>query len=176
MVARKGHRYSAQTLRIRDQARRAIGRKRPGCRTASRLRAGFQSKRREFSSEMNAKPQQRAICTIIAKNYLAQARVLCASFLRHHPGGKCYVLIVDAIDGYFDPEDEPFEVVRLSDLAIANVGSFCFKYTVLELSTAVKPFLLRHLLAKHGIERILYLDPDILVTSSLDELFAQLGE
>jgi len=27
-------------------------------------------------------------CTIIAKNYVAQARVLARSYLEHHPGGR----------------------------------------------------------------------------------------
>jgi len=41
---------------------------------------------------------------------------------------------------------------------------------VLELSTAVKPWLLRHLLEERGLERIAYLDPDIRVYDRLDEI------
>ena len=43
-------------------------------------------------------------------------------------------------------------------------------YSVLELSTAVKPWLLRHLLHERGAERITYLDPDIQVFASLGEV------
>lgn len=116
------------------------------------------------------------ICTIIAKNYLAHARVLCASFLRHHPAGRCYVLIVDEPDPYITTETEPFEIIRLSDLEINDTPSLCFKYTVLELSTAVKPFLLRYLLHNRSEDRVLYLDPDILVTAPLDKLYARLDK
>ena len=52
------------------------------------------------------------LCTIIAKNYVAQARILAASFRRHHRDGRCFVLIVDEVDGYVDPAAEPFELVR----------------------------------------------------------------
>ncbi len=40
-------------------------------------------------------------------------------------------------------------------------------YSVLELSTAVKPWLLRHLLHDRGVPDITYLDPDIQVFGSL---------
>ncbi len=49
-------------------------------------------------------------------------------------------------------------------------------YSVLELSTAVKPWLLRHLLNERGVERITYLDPDIEVRDSLEEVDALLRE
>jgi len=52
-----------------------------------------------------------AICTIIAKNYLAHARVLTASFLEHHPAGRCYVLVIDEHTGYFDATAERFTLV-----------------------------------------------------------------
>ena len=44
-------------------------------------------------------------------------------------------------------------------------------YHVLELSTAVKPWLLRWVLARSGGDGALYLDPDMLVLEPLDELF-----
>ena len=34
-------------------------------------------------------------CTIVARNYLAQAQVLVDSFRRHHPDGTFDVLLVD---------------------------------------------------------------------------------
>ena len=49
-------------------------------------------------------------------------------------------------------------------------------YNVLELSTAVKPWLLRHLLNVRGCETLAYLDPDIEVHDSLGEIEALLHE
>ena len=34
-------------------------------------------------------------CTIIARNYLAQARVLAETFREHHPDGRFFVLVID---------------------------------------------------------------------------------
>jgi len=116
----------------------------------------------------------KSICTIIAKNYIAFARVLCESFLEHHPDGKCYVLIIDEFDGYIDPEREDFEVVRTAELNIPKLAEFCYKYNITELATAFKPYLLKHLFDTKCIGKILYLDPDILVTNSLGNLYEAL--
>lgn len=120
------------------------------------------------------KNSRTAICTIVAKNYLAGARVLSRSFLGSHTGSKVYVLFIDPIDSCFDPAQESFETVLLADIDFPSDPSYRFKYNLTELATAVKPFFLRHLFAKTDAEMILYLDPDIMVTGSLDPLFDRL--
>ncbi|HEY2216919.1 MAG TPA: hypothetical protein VGH21_05445, partial [Solirubrobacteraceae bacterium] len=109
------------------------------------------------------------ICTIIAKNYAAQARVLARSFAEHHPDGRCSVLVIDDYDGYLDPATEPFEILTPEQIGCAEFEEMALRYDVLELSTAVKPWLLDHLL-REGVEAITYLDPDIRVYSSLEQL------
>ena len=109
------------------------------------------------------------VCTIIAKNYVAQARVLARSFDEHHPDGRFWTLIIDDFDGYIDPAQEPFEVLTPADIECAEFGWMAARYTVLELSTAVKPWLLRHLLEVTGAP-VTYLDPDIKVFGSLSRL------
>lgn len=118
--------------------------------------------------------QDRAACTIIAKNYFAFARTLAQSFLSLHPGHKFYVLVVDDFEGHIDPADESFEIVRLSELSIPNLPGFCFKYNVKELCTAAKAHLLDYLLHEKSVGKLLYLDPDILVTGRLDALYERL--
>jgi glycosyltransferase involved in cell wall biosynthesis len=117
-----------------------------------------------------------AICTIIAKNYLAFARTLALSFLSIHPESKCLVLVVDDFEGYINPDEECFEIVRLADLDIPRTASLCFQYDLKELCTAVKADLLTYLITKKSIDRLLYLDPDILVTGSCDGLFERLKQ
>ena len=51
------------------------------------------------------------VCTIIAKNYLAAARVLAASLRENHPESRCHVLVIDGVEDSFDPAEERFEVV-----------------------------------------------------------------
>jgi hypothetical protein len=45
-------------------------------------------------------------CTIAARNYLAQARVLAESFAAHYPEARFTTLVVDG-EGLIDPADEP---------------------------------------------------------------------
>jgi len=118
------------------------------------------------------------ICTIIAKNYASHARVLAESFSRVHPDGACAVLVVDDYEGCMDPAAEPFELIGLEEIGLPDAERMAAAYDVTELSTAVKPWLLRHLLAREGVDAITYLDPDILVTDSLaaiDSLAAEHG-
>ena len=118
---------------------------------------------------------ERAACTIIAKNYISFARTLAQSFLTHHPDYKFYVLIVDEFAEYVQPADESFEIIALADLNIPDPERLCFRYDVKELCTAVKADLLSFLLKEKSIFTLLYLDPDILVTANLDQLYEQLS-
>ena len=118
------------------------------------------------------------ICTIIAKNYVAFARVLTDSFLEHHPDGTVSVLVIDHEPGYIDPDAERFDLYTPADLDIDGYADMAMAYDILELSTAVKPWFLRHLIDKHDSGRVAYLDPDIEVTESLqpvDDLIAEHG-
>ena len=67
-------------------------------------------------------------------------------------------------------------MVRPGDLGIATWNEMAAGYSVLELSTAVKPWLLRHLLRDRGVPDITYLDPDIQVFGSLAEVSDLLRE
>lgn len=109
-----------------------------------------------------------ALFTIVSPNYRAFARVLMASAVRHQPGWDRHVLFVDSAD-VPRLDDEPFEAVSLRALALPSPRQFCFKYNILELNTAVKPWMFEHLFAK-GYDRVVYLDPDIQIYSPLVEL------
>jgi glycosyltransferase involved in cell wall biosynthesis len=110
------------------------------------------------------------ICTIIARNYLAQARVLARSFKQVHPDGNCTVLVIDDPAGYIDPAQEEFELLTIDQIGLPDAERMAAFYDVMELSTAVKPWLLRTLLAREGYEAVAYLDPDIQVFSSLTKI------
>jgi len=126
--------------------------------------------RRLASGIMNRSRIEFAACTIIAKNYLPMARVLADSWRAFHPDCPIFVLLLDSPQGFFSPATEPFQTVAVSQLQIPNLSGFLFKYTVLEASTAVKPYLLSYLFRRYSIDKLLYLDPDILILNSLDGL------
>ncbi|MEK6277267.1 MAG: glycosyltransferase [Actinomycetota bacterium] len=112
------------------------------------------------------------VCTIVAKNYLAHARVLADSYLKHNPGGSCTVLVIDGLDG-LDPDAERFEILTPAEIGVEDFDLMAGLYDVLELSTAVKPWLLRALMRDD--EHVAYLDPDIEVFAGLGELDELIG-
>jgi glycosyltransferase involved in cell wall biosynthesis len=113
------------------------------------------------------------VCTIIARNYVAHARVLAASFAEIHPEGTCSVLVIDDPSGFINPAEESFELLTIDQIGLPDVEAMTAGYDVMELSTAVKPWLLRHLLDRPGVESVMYLDPDIKIFAPLDEIVAR---
>ena len=112
-----------------------------------------------------------AACTIVSKNYIPFARVMARSFHQHHPRGRFFVLLVDRNEGHIDPEREEFTLLEVEELEnVPELRSFLFKYSLLECNTAVKPYLLEHLFERYRLPNLVYFDPDILITGSLDEL------
>jgi GT2 family glycosyltransferase/glycosyltransferase involved in cell wall biosynthesis len=113
-------------------------------------------------------PDTTRVFTVIARNYLAHARVLAASLARHNPGARLHVLILD--DPYRGIPPEPsFEIIRPDELPFDPPSDFYTMaaiYDVTELATAVKPWVFAHLFAR-GAEVAIYLDPDIEVFDSL---------
>ena len=71
-----------------------------------------------------AAPSTVGFMTIIAKNYLAHARVLMASVEEHHPGAPRLVVLTDEAEGCFDPEQERFQVIRSSELDLPDSAGF----------------------------------------------------
>ncbi len=109
-------------------------------------------------------------CTIIARNYLAQARVLAQSFADHHPDGVLHVLVLDDIRGSIGA-DEAFTVLRPADVMDEDTfHSMATMYSIVELATAVKPWLLAYLVARDGAP-VAYFDPDIEIFTPLNDIY-----
>lgn len=114
------------------------------------------------------------VCTVINKAWLAHARALAESLRAHEPDARLSVLIVDSIEGFVDPAAEPFEILRPDELQIEDFEAMSARYDVTELCCALKPVVLRHLLA--GDEPVVYLDSDVRLFAPLDGLQAALAE
>lgn len=112
-----------------------------------------------------------AVFSIVSPNYRHYARVLMDSVQRNHPEWDRFVLLVGGEPSATERDAEPFTTVPLEALSLPNPRQFCFRYTILELNTAVKPWMFEHLFAR-GYDRVIYLDPDIFVYSPLVELDA----
>ncbi|MCS7299818.1 MAG: glycosyl transferase [Spirochaetia bacterium] len=115
------------------------------------------------------------IFTSIAANYLPKARVLAKSLKKFHPEFKLY-LVIDKIPEWFELKSEPFDdFILYQDLNIPNFKSWIFKYSLLEMCTAVKPYVFLHLF-QNDPSAVLYFDPDIVVFSRLDDLIEYFNE
>lgn len=115
-----------------------------------------------------------AACTIAGRNALAQARVTARSFREQQPQVPFFALLSDDPAGLFDPAGEPFVALTLADLAVPHLEHLRFRYPQPDLSYALTPWLLGHLLDR-GFERVLFLKQETLVLAALDPLFDRLG-
>ncbi len=115
------------------------------------------------------------VFTSAAINYLPKIRVLCRSVKSYHPEVMVHLALADEAPEWLDVTREPFDnVIRISDLAIPHERAWIFGHTIVELSTAIKPFVFRYLLERSDAEAVIYFDPDIVLFSRLDDLFEEL--
>jgi hypothetical protein len=107
-------------------------------------------------------------CTIIAGNYIPQATVLVDSLREFHPESNIYILFAD-LDVRSLPREETYQSVSYEQISIKDNLRRSFKYNVTEYCTSLKATFLKFLF-QNGNDRVVYHDPDILVTNSLDKL------
>lgn len=117
-----------------------------------------------------------AAVTIVSKNYVAYARTLADSYKAHHPDHDFLVVLVDRADGYLGGNlpGSGAEVIELANIAIPDISRFIYRYSIMELNTAVKPFVLADLFRRRGYETLLYIDPDIFVFRPLTHIYEAL--
>jgi len=117
-----------------------------------------------------------AFCTIVAKNYFGYARSVAQSLRLKHPESLIFCFLADRIDNKFVQENEDFILIESHELGIPNFESFCFKYDVVELATAIKPYAMKFILERYNVSKLIYLDPDIYVFQRLDFIFSLLED
>ncbi|HVZ21979.1 MAG TPA: glycosyltransferase family 4 protein [Vicinamibacterales bacterium] len=113
-------------------------------------------------------PAKTAVFTIVSLNYVAFAQTLMESLRATHPDWDRFVLIVDKRDPMPDL-GALFSSVLVEDLPLPLKNEFLFRYGIMELNTAVKPWMFERLRGL-GYRRIVYLDPDILVTDRFEDV------
>ncbi|ASR33713.1 hypothetical protein BAY61_00485 [Prauserella marina] len=111
-------------------------------------------------------------CTIVARNYLPAARVLARSYLAQHPDHEFVIGVIDG-NGFDGGEAGEQHGVRVVDRASFGIDVETYlrmatAYSVTELATAVKPYLLRELRRTSTVA--IYLDPDIEVFAPMPEI------
>lgn len=116
-----------------------------------------------------------AAFTIISKNYFSFAKTLAESYKKHHPRNDFLIVLVDRADGYIPPKLAcGAEVVELTDLQIPDLSRFIYRYTIIELNTAVKPYAIACLFRRREYDTLVYLDPDIWIFQPLTKVYEAL--
>ena len=115
--------------------------------------------------------------TIVSKNYMHYALALRESFLRHNNDYRFVIVLMDMYDDqgelevFTDLQRRGVEIMNFNSLrmlpfASNNFDSMLAKYNILEMNTAIKPFVIEEFF-NQGHEQVTYIDPDIYFYASL---------
>jgi hypothetical protein len=125
---------------------------------------------------LNATAPRLHVFTSAAVNYLPKVRALCRSIRAQHPEALIHFALADERPQWLTPQGEPFDsIIELPQMGIANWRAWTFMHSIVELSTAIKPFVLKHLLAREDCGSVLYFDPDMVLFSRVDDIVETLS-
>jgi len=113
-----------------------------------------------------------AVFTVCNIAYLPKALVLAESIYKHHK----YFLNIIIFDKKH-PITLPTEFVDITwveDIGFPEWKQLAFLYDIIEFSTSLKPFIALQLLAQY--EKVIFLDPDTAVFSSLEPILEDLNK
>lgn len=116
-----------------------------------------------------------AVFTIVSLNYGAFAKTLMESLILVQPEWERYVLFVDECEKPHEIAPELFSALTINELPLPKMREFLFRYGIMELNTAAKPYMFSWL-RRQGFDRVVYIDPDILVVNRLEDVERLLDE
>ena len=115
--------------------------------------------------------------TVCSVGHLAQAKGLGDSLLKYNPGYQLVIGLVDKLDGKIPRAyHHPYELTEAHDLDIPQFGEMAERYTLLELSCALKYFFVDDCIKKYNPDKIIFFDSDMLVFDSLELIEKKLDE
>ena len=114
--------------------------------------------------------------TICSNNYLAQASVLVESFKKFHQDYYFAIILVDELSDKVDYKSIGVEeILPIAELSQYNIQELFDKYNIVELNTAVKPFVFKYFIEKfQSIEVLYYFDPDLKFFSDIEHITQEL--
>lgn len=117
------------------------------------------------------------VFTSCTNNYIPKARVLATSLKSFHPDWEFCLLLGEQPPAGFDLTREPFDrLLTFDQLPIPEYQAWLFRHRVVEICTAAKGPALDYFVSVEKKDKVIYLDPDIMVMDSLDPLEAALNE
>lgn len=143
------------------------------------IRADFASNEKRDHGDVSAvmrsmeKPGSVAFFTIASRNYVSHYRAWRASVAKFHPEVPVFLVLVDEPFGTGEEVDDA-EVLLAKDILGPAFDDMALRYDVLELNTAVKAASFRYIFEHHGVDRLVYFDPDIVLYSSVQRVLEPL--
>jgi len=117
------------------------------------------------------------VFTSAAFNYIPKVRMLFNSLKELHPEWQLHLALADELRDNVDLSNEPFDHVwPAAKLGIPDWQGWSYCHTIVELATAIKPFMLQKLLKLPGAKKVIYLDPDTVAFSKLTDIVDALDE
>jgi len=114
---------------------------------------------------------QKIAFTLCSNNYLAQAKTLGDSLIRHNLDIKFIIGLVDKLDPTIDYSFfKPHEILPFTNLNFHEFDGMVERYNIVEFNTAVKPYYIDHFFATYPECIVYYIDPDIEIFDSFNDL------
>ena len=116
------------------------------------------------------------VFTICSANYLSQAITLGTSLKSTNPDVEFRIYLVDRLQGREELKERvPFKLIEIEQVPVTDFEGMVTRYNVIELNTSVKPYIFDHILkTEPEIQKVVYLDPDIMVFQPFTLLFKTL--
>lgn len=119
------------------------------------------------------------VFTIVAKNYIGLAQILEESLKEKSPDTDFFIIVADDFLDDFDIEKLPSNILiarKELNITVQQWADMSFKYDLTEFCTSIKPASFSYFIEKTKYEKIIYLDPDIYIYSSLDPIYEMLED
>jgi hypothetical protein len=116
------------------------------------------------------------VFTSAAFNYIPKVRLLLNSVRKYHPEFVFHLALADKLRDDIDVSHEGFDsIIPVESLDIPDVKGWAFCHAIVELATAIKPFVLKQLLERDDCEKVIYFDPDMVLFSRVDDILEGLN-
>lgn len=118
------------------------------------------------------------IFTICSNNYLAQAKALGDSVIKHNPDYKFIICLCDKKHPRINYSFfEPHQIIEAHDIGIKKFKQMVEQYNIIELNTSIKPFVFDYLFRTYeDAEFVMYFDPDTYVYEKLTAIEDELKD
>ncbi len=113
--------------------------------------------------------------TICSANYLPYAKALGDSLIQNNPDYTFYIVLLDRYSDFDRQFFQPHNIISIEDIQLPEFEDMNSRYSIFELSCALKPFVTEYFLKKESsVEIVCYFDSDILIFNKLSEIENQI--